>query len=63
MLRIVFHRKNKMLLSLFKNKRVCDLLEKNYRIVCSAKNEVSENTKRLCIANFYHFDIFDIFLN
>lgn len=47
MLRIVFHRKNKMLLSLFKNKRVCDLLEKNYRIVCSAKNEVSENTKRL----------------
>uniref|UniRef100_A0A0M3IQ60 rRNA adenine N(6)-methyltransferase n=1 Tax=Ascaris lumbricoides TaxID=6252 RepID=A0A0M3IQ60_ASCLU len=38
LLRIVFLRKSKTLLSIFKQKQVCDLLEKNYRIVCSAKN-------------------------
>ncbi|VDM44292.1 unnamed protein product [Toxocara canis] len=39
LLRVLFLRKNKTLLSIFKQSQVCDLLEKNYRIVCSAKNK------------------------
>ncbi|VDN01578.1 unnamed protein product [Thelazia callipaeda] len=39
LLRIVFLRKNKTLLSLFKNNQICDSLEKNYRAICSIKNK------------------------
>jgi 18S rRNA (adenine1779-N6/adenine1780-N6)-dimethyltransferase len=37
--RIAFNRKNKTLGSEFKTSNVCKLLEKNYRIHCSVKNE------------------------
>ncbi|OZC11926.1 hypothetical protein X798_01107 [Onchocerca flexuosa] len=39
LLRIVFLRKNKTLLSLFKNNQVCDSLEKSYKVLCSIKNK------------------------
>jgi len=38
-LRIAFLRKNKTLLSIFKQKGVVALLEKNYRVVCQLRNE------------------------
>uniref|UniRef100_A0A914S6S4 rRNA adenine N(6)-methyltransferase n=1 Tax=Parascaris equorum TaxID=6256 RepID=A0A914S6S4_PAREQ len=47
LLRIVFLRKSKTLISIFKQKQVCDLLEKNYRIVCSTKNMPLEKTFKI----------------
>ncbi|EJD76435.1 dimethyladenosine transferase [Loa loa] len=43
LLRIVFLRKNKTLLSLFKNNQVCDSLEKSYRALYSIKNKEVES--------------------
>lgn len=40
MLRIAFMRKNKTILSLFKQKNVVNILERNYRIVCRSKGKV-----------------------
>ncbi|KAM3719518.1 putative dimethyladenosine transferase [Dirofilaria immitis] len=42
LLRIIFLRKNKTLLSLFKNNQVCDSLEKSYKALCSITNEETE---------------------
>uniref|UniRef100_A0A914BZC1 rRNA adenine N(6)-methyltransferase n=1 Tax=Acrobeloides nanus TaxID=290746 RepID=A0A914BZC1_9BILA len=39
LLRIAFHRKNKTLLSSFKQNQVISMLDKNYRVVCSVKNK------------------------
>uniref|UniRef100_A0A0R3S0G8 rRNA adenine N(6)-methyltransferase n=1 Tax=Elaeophora elaphi TaxID=1147741 RepID=A0A0R3S0G8_9BILA len=47
LLRIIFLRKNRTLLSLFKNNQVCDSLEKGYRALCSIKNKVSFINKRI----------------
>ena len=42
LLRIVFIRKNKTLKSIFNQKNVTDLLEKNYKIYCEVNNQVIE---------------------
>uniref|UniRef100_A0A914L6K6 rRNA adenine N(6)-methyltransferase n=2 Tax=Meloidogyne TaxID=189290 RepID=A0A914L6K6_MELIC len=39
MLRIAFMRKNKTILSLFKQKNVVNILERNYKIVCKSKGK------------------------
>jgi len=39
MLRIAFARKNKTLSAEFKNKKVVEILEKNYRTHCSVNNQ------------------------
>uniref|UniRef100_A0A183E307 rRNA adenine N(6)-methyltransferase n=1 Tax=Gongylonema pulchrum TaxID=637853 RepID=A0A183E307_9BILA len=44
LLRIIFLRKNKTLLSLFKKNQVCESLEKNYRTLCSITNKTIEKT-------------------
>ncbi len=41
LLRVAFLRKNKTLLSLFKQSQVAQMLDKNYRAICSVKNTVS----------------------
>ncbi|CAK5042185.1 unnamed protein product [Meloidogyne enterolobii] len=44
MLRIAFMRKNKTILSLFKQKNVVNILERNYKIVCKSKGkEISDD--------------------
>jgi hypothetical protein len=40
MMRIVFMRKNRTILSQFKQKQILDTLERNYRVVCNAKGKV-----------------------
>lgn len=40
MLRFAFIRKNKTLLSIFRQKQVLDVLRQNYQSVCSAKKKV-----------------------
>ncbi|XP_072018969.1 dimethyladenosine transferase-like [Amphiura filiformis] len=44
LVRIGFVRKNKTLGAAFKNKSVMDMLEKNYRIHCSVKNELIDES-------------------
>ncbi|MFH4983308.1 hypothetical protein AB6A40_010017 [Gnathostoma spinigerum] len=42
LLRIVFLRKNKTLLSIFKQKQICEMLLKNYNVVCSINSKAAD---------------------